>query len=161
MVLLSAGELHAQGNPSDFNRPGPVKEREMYYAQVRTEINNLLIRWRDAWERDDARALAAFYTEGATYFPLHGAEAQTRAAIQSHFGDFLRSVGTLHLNLSGFGMSGDLAYVTCRVSYHFFDGTIERKVTRTDLVVLRRQRSHDWLIEMHMAQAHPEEKPQP
>jgi uncharacterized protein (TIGR02246 family) len=160
-VVLSASELSAQGNPRDFNRPGPVREREMYFAQVRTEINNLLIRWRDAWEKDDARTLAAFYMEGANYFPLHGAQATTRAAIQSYFADFLRSVGTLELNLSGFGMSGDLAYVTCRVAYHFFDGTAERKVTRTDLIILRRTRNHDWLIEMHMAQAEPELKPLP
>jgi uncharacterized protein (TIGR02246 family) len=150
-----ASNLQAQGNPRDFNRPGPAREREMYFAQVRTELNNVLIRWRDAWEKDDATGIAAFYTTGATYYPLSAPQAQTRAAIRNHYAEFLRSVGTLNVNLSGFGMSGDLAYVTARLSYFVFDGTAERRVTRTDLIVLRRQRDHDWLIEAQIAQEEP------
>ena len=156
-----ASNLEAQGNPRDFNRPGPAREREMYYAQVRTELNNVLIRWRDAWEKDDAPGLAAFYTTGATYYPLNGPLAQTRAVIRNHYAEFLRNVGTLNVNLSGFGMSGDLAYVTARLTYFLFDGKAERKVTRTDLIVLRRQRDHDWLIEAQIAQEEPEARTLP
>ena len=124
----------------------------MYFAQVRTEINNVLIRWRDAWEKDDIPAFAAFYTDGANYFPLRGAQTQTRNAIKSHFAEFLRNVGTLSVNLTTFGMSGDLAYATARLSYFEYDGVSERKVVRTDMLVLRRQRDHDWLIEAQIAQ---------
>ena len=150
--IVATSPLYAQGNPRDFERAGPAREREMYFAQVRTEINNVLIRWRDAWERDDIAALAAFYTDGANYFPLRSPRTHTRAAIQSHFTEFLRSVGTLSVNLSTFGMSGDLAYITARLSYFEFDGVTERKVVRTDMFVLRRQRDHDWLIEAQIAQ---------
>ena len=156
-LLLSPALLHAQGNPADFNRPGPVKEREMYYAQVRTEVNELLIGWRDAWEKDAPGRLAGFYTEQANYYPVNAAAVQSRAAIQSHFADFLRNVGTLSINMSSFGMSGDVAYVTCRLSYHLFDGAAERRVTRTDLIVLRRQRNQGWLIEVQLAQERVEE----
>ena len=133
----------------------------MYYAQVRTEINNVLVSWRDAWEKDDAAKLAGFYTEGATYYPLSAATAATRAGIRSHFADFLKTTGTLGINMTGFGMSGDLAYITARLSYHAFDGTRERKVVRTDMIVLRRQRNHDWLIEAQLAQEEPAERPLP
>ncbi|HEY0306120.1 MAG TPA: SgcJ/EcaC family oxidoreductase [Longimicrobiales bacterium] len=156
-VFLSPALVHAQGNPADFNRPGPVKEREMYYAQVRTEVNELLIRWREAWENDDPGGLARLYLEHASYYPLNTAAAQSRAAIQSHFADFLGTVGTLSINISSFGMSGDVAYVTCRVGYHRFDGAAERRVTRTDLIILRRQRNQGWLIEVQLAQEQVEE----
>ena len=82
-VFLSPALVHAQGNPADFNRPGPVKEREMYYAQVRTEVNELLIRWREAWENDDPGALARLYLEHASYYPLNTAAAQSRASAYS------------------------------------------------------------------------------
>ena len=160
-ISVAPAAAHAQGNPNDFQRKGPAREREMYYAQVRTEINELLIGWRNAWESDDAAALAAFYIDDATYFSPHAPQAQTRAAIKNHFADFLRNVGTVSINISGFGMSGDLAYVTCRVGYHLFDGNEEDKIARTDLIVLRRQRDHGWLIESHIAQIEPEAKPLP
>jgi uncharacterized protein (TIGR02246 family) len=160
-ALFAPAAARAQGNPNDFQRKGPARERDMYYAQVRTEINELLILWRNAWERDDANKLAAFYMDDATYFPAHGPQAHSRAAIQSYFAGFLRNVGTLNISIAGFGMSGDLAYVTCRVGYHLFDGSTEHTIARTDLILLRRQRDHRWLIEAHMAQVEPEAKPLP
>ena len=159
--LIGASNLHAQGNPRDFDRPGPAREREMYYAQVRTEINNVLMSWRDAWEKDDPAKLASFYTDGANYYPLGVAPAATRAGIRSHFADFLKMAGTLDVNMTSFGMSGDMAYITARLSYHAFDGTRERKIVRTDIIVLRRQRNHDWLIEAQLAQEEPAERPLP
>lgn len=160
-ILLSTTPVRAQGNPRDFDRPGPAREREMYYAQVRTEINNVLVAWRDAWEKDDAQAVAAFYSDGANYYPLSAPPATTRAGIRSHFADFLKTTGTLNINMTGFGMSGDMAYITARLTYHAFDGTRERKIVRTDMMVLRRQRNFDWLIEAQLAQEEPAERPLP
>jgi uncharacterized protein (TIGR02246 family) len=122
---------------------------------VRTEINNVLIDWRDAWEQDDAVRLAAFYQDDARYFPLNTLPAHSRAAIRNHYADFLRNVGTLHASLSSFGMSGELAYITARLTYFVFDGTAERKVVRTDLIVFRRHRNRGWLIEAQLAQEEP------
>lgn len=161
-LAATASSAHAQGNPRDFDKPGPRREREMYYAQVRMEINNVLVRWRDAWERDDAAKLAGLYAEAASYYPTTAGVAQTRPAIRNFFEGFLRTVTGVTVQMTGFGTSGDLAWLTARVSYRLQGPSAPgREQVRTDMIVLRRRQSLDWEIETHMAQTEPEEKPLP
>jgi ketosteroid isomerase-like protein len=143
--LLIAGPASAQGM-LDFDRPGPGEAREMYYASVRTEVNELLIRWKNAWDRDDANALSKFYAADARYLPAGLPAVQTRDAIREHFAQLMGAALDAQVRLADFGTSGDLAYVTVGISYQ----AEKQAVRRTDLLVLRR-RSNQWQIEMHFA----------
>lgn len=147
--LLFAGPASAQGM-LDFDKPGPRKEREMYYASVRTEVNEQLIRWKDAWDRDDASGLSRLYAADARYLPAASQPVQTREAIRDHFAQMMGTALDVQVRLSDFGTSGDLAYVTVGISYQAETESRMKPVTRTDMFVLRR-RSNQWQIEMHFA----------
>jgi uncharacterized protein (TIGR02246 family) len=164
LVMLSylscAGPALAQGNPLDLGRGGPSKEREIYYGQVRKQVNDLLIRWQHAWESNDAAALATLYADGASYYPPASGPVPTRNSIRDHFANFLGTVGDARVQMMDFGTSGDLAYATGRISYQIQTATGEnRQLSRTDLFVLRRRSNDHWLIQMHFSRDEPEMKP--
>jgi len=152
-ALLCVAQLNAQGNPRDFGRPGPAQEMQKYFAQVQKEVyETVLLRWRNAASADDMVNLAKLYAEKGSYFPPGQAMIQTRNAIRDYFSAFLRDIGTLNVGLVDFGTSGDLAYVTARVSYQVAgaDGQ-SRPITQTDLMVVRRASSGAWQIQTHLA----------
>jgi uncharacterized protein (TIGR02246 family) len=146
----------AQGDPMEFFRAGPRQAREKYYAQVRTEINEILIRWKDACERDDAAAVAKLYAPTASIIPNDSSPRETPDAIREYFTSFLTKVSRVHVRMVGFGTSGDLAYVTDRITYQPTPGG--KEMVRTDMLVLRRDGYGAWAIETHILQ---EEKPAP
>lgn len=159
--LAFAGPLQAQGNPRDWERPGPAAERAMYYAQVRTEVNQMLARWKDAWHRDDAKSIGDFYAEDAIYLPP-GETVHARRAIIQYFQEFLPSAGGADWQMLDFGTSGELAYVTGRLSY--FDPAASgggRSIIRTEMLVCRRDSRGRWLIQTHMVRTEMPEKPKP
>lgn len=160
-LFISAAPLHAQGNPRDFEKKGPAAEREMYYAQVRHDVNQLLARFKDVWHRDDARALAALYTEDAGYHPPGHDAVHARPGLAAYFNGFLPNAGAIEMQMLDFGTSGDLAHVTTRVTYFSQQGGEPgRHVVRTDMMVMRRGRN-GWLIQSHLARLEADEKPQP
>jgi uncharacterized protein (TIGR02246 family) len=138
--------------PDDFIRPGPRDARVAYFAQVRGELNDVLARWKAHWERDDARALAALYTDAANYFPSDSKPARTRGLIREYFAGFLAGASGVEVQMMDFGMSGDLAYCTARVSYHgpARQGASHQQVYN-DLLVFRRHGA-GWQIETHVSQ---------
>ena len=159
--LAFAAPLHAQGNTRDWERPGPAAERAMYYAKVRTEVNDMLVKWRDAWQRDDAKTLAGFYMEDASYLPP-GEAVHTRRAIAEYYKSFLGNVAGVEMQMLDFGTSGELAFMTSRLVY--FDPSASgggRPVVRTELMVLRRDSWGKWLIQTHMVRVESAEKPVP
>lgn len=157
LLLLTAGiqtsSAYAQGNVRDFHRVGPEAERQAYFAHVRTEINELLIRWKRAWESDDANAIANLYGVAANLYPAGAPPVQLRRAIREHYASLLPSVADVNLQMIDFGTSGDLAYVTARVTY--FVRTESQQVrpqVRIDMLVLRRRSYSNWEIENHLTQ---------
>ena len=152
LLLASAAPLRAQGNPSDFTRPGPAKEREMYYAQVRHDVHQTLMRWKNAWDRDDAKDIASFYADEASYLPPDAQPAHTRNSIRDYFGSFLQTVSDVKVEMTDFGTSGDIAYFTGRVLYYLQLGPGEVKpVMRTDVIILRRDGFSKWKIQTQLA----------
>ena len=157
--LLLTNSAYAQGNPGDFARPGPAAERMAYYAHVRTELNDLLIGWQRAFQSDEATGLAAFYAEAASYYPTNAGPLHTRGSIQYFFVSHLRTVADVQVQMVGFGTSGDLAYVTARVT-QYVQGNAGgiKPVVSTDLFVFRRQNSRAWHIQAQLAQPDRAEK---
>jgi len=155
--LICAASAAAQGNPSDFGRAGPGTDRQMYFAQVRKQVNDMLIRWQHAWERDDAAELARLYAEEASYLPPASSPVLTRGSIRDYFANFLGTVGDMQVRMMDFGTSGDLAYATGRLSYQLQTRPGENKqLVRTDLLVLRRRPNGEWQIQTHLSREDPE-----
>ena len=160
-LLLWGAPLMAQGNPRDFERAGPAAERQAYYAQVRSELNEVLVRWQRAWENDDAAAVAAIYEEEASYFPPIASAVEMRGPIRDYFKRFLGRAGHVHVQMLDFGMSGDLAYLTSRVTYEILGEASPRSAVSTDVLVLRRTGNGVWRIQTHMARPEPDAKALP
>lgn len=155
--LICATTARAQGNPNDFGRAGPATERQMYFAQVRRQVNDLLIRWQLAWERGDAAELARLYADEASYLPPASSPIPTRGAIREYFANFLGTVGDTQVRMMDFGTSGDLAYATGRVSYQLQTKSGDnQQLIRTDLLVLRRRPNGEWQIQTHLSREDPE-----
>jgi ketosteroid isomerase-like protein len=160
--LVCAEDARAQGNPRDFQRAGPVMERAMYFAQVRREVHEMLLAWQDAWSRDDAKKITTFYTDDANVFPVAGPQMQTHGEVAGYYAKFLATVGAPHLQMVDFGISGEIAYVTARISYFVNDeGGKLRPVTRTDMLIMRRRFSGGWQIQSQLMREDPEEKQNP
>jgi ketosteroid isomerase-like protein len=151
VVLLSSGVSSAAlaQRPDDFIRPGPAAAREAYFAQVRSEVNEVLARWKNDWERDDARALAGLYTDAANYFPPDSKPVRTRSLIREYFANFLPGASGVEVQMMDFGMSGDLAYCTARVS--LVSPAKQGVSVYNDMLVFRRHGS-SWQIETHLSQ---------
>jgi ketosteroid isomerase-like protein len=160
LLLTSSG--YAQGNTRDFGRVGPAAERAAYFSQVRTELNDLLIHWKRAFESDDAAALARFYAEETAYHPANAAQLVTRSSIQEFFVSHLRTVADVELHMVGFGTSGDLAYVTARMTQYTHTSTGGIKpVVSTELFVFRRHNGRTWQIESQLSQVQPQDRQLP
>jgi uncharacterized protein (TIGR02246 family) len=152
--LLCASPALAQGNPNDFRRPGPAADRAAYYARVRIELNELMIRWKRAWESDDAVALGNFYAADASYYPLHAAPLITRSSIQGYFAKTLATMADVNTQIIDFGMSGDMAYVTARViQYERTNVGGVNPVPTIQIFIFRRNRDGAWEIQTHLAAA--------
>ena len=162
LFLGGAAPVMAQGNPRDFDRPGPAKERQMYYAQVRHEVHQTIMRWKNAWDRDDAKELAALYADEASYLPQSALPAHSRDAIRDYFATFLQTVSDVKVDMTDFGTSGDLAYLTGRVVYFVQAAPGQPKpLVRTDLIVLRRDGYGQWKIQTQLSREEPDEKALP
>lgn len=162
IFLACAAPAWGQGNTRDFERPGPAKEREMYYAQVRHEVHQTVLRWKNAWDRDDAKDIAAFYANDASYLPPGAQPAHTRNAIRDYFSSFLKTVSDVKVDMTDFGTSGDLAYFTGRVVYHLQIAPGEtRPQVRTDLIIWRRDGFGQWRIQTQLAREEVEDRPLP
>lgn len=152
-AAIHTSSAYAQGNVKDFHRPGPDAERQAYFAHVRTEINELLIRWKRAWESDDANGIASLYGVEANFYPAGAPPVQLRRAIREHYGSFLPSVADVNVQMIDFGTSGDLAYVTARITYFVrTEAQQVRPQVRIDMLVLRRRSYSNWEIENHLTQ---------
>jgi uncharacterized protein (TIGR02246 family) len=162
LMVAATSPALAQGNPRDFDRPGPAKERQMYYAQVRHEVHQTLLRWKNAWDRDDAKDVASFYADEASYLPPEAQPAHTRNAIRDYFVSFLKTVSDVKVDMTDFGTSGDIAYFTGRLTYFLQLAPGEVKPTvRTDVIILRRNAFGAWKIQTQLARVEPLEKPLP
>jgi uncharacterized protein (TIGR02246 family) len=152
--LLCASPAFAQGNPNDFRRPGPAAERAAYYARVRIELNELMIRWKRAWESDDAVTLAKLYADDASYYPLHTGALSARSSIQDHFAKILAAMADVNTQIIDFGMSGDMAYVTARViQYERNNVGGVNAATSIQIFIFRRNHDGEWEIQTQLAAA--------
>lgn len=115
---------------------------------LRQCVEDVTARWEEAFNRGDAGACAALYTDDATVLPPDSVVVHGKQAIEALFKDWLEEgVANASLGTEQVGSSGDLAY---QVGMHaadelLEDGTIERGVGQI-VNLLKRQADGSWKL---------------
>jgi uncharacterized protein (TIGR02246 family) len=126
---------------------------------VRDAVGKIRTDWIAAAERDDAAAVAQFYTDDAVMMGADGVVARGRRGIQDYFAKAFATSGGVQVTPAAFDASGDLAYDSGRYSQDVTPpGGQPMKVSGHYVVVLKRQADGAWKIVQHIAT--PEAPPQ-
>jgi uncharacterized protein (TIGR02246 family) len=120
-----------------------------FVAEARQKVGALIADYESAWGSHDLRALMRLYGENAIVYPAEGGMLQGRDAVQGYFGKLLPSVQPLHTRIIEFKTAGELAFATLQVVYSVKDGSADRPVNGTEVVVFRRDWADDWTIVTH------------
>lgn len=123
---------------------------------ARDAIGKIRSDWKDAANRKDSAAVAAFYSDDATFVGTEVAPAEGRAAIQSAFGRMFPVSKVESIDSKELVVSGDVAY-----DY----GTYKQEVTPPNgkaqtingyyVVTLKKQSDGSWKITRHVATTPP------
>ena len=144
------------------DQPAPNAVANAYRSEVRNRLNSLVIQLAGAWDSSDPTQAAAFYGDKAVIVLGPERTIIGRNAIRSAFGSTLRHMRGVVLTIDDYDLSGELAVVRGTMIYELLHDQLPgSQETATYTMVLRRQRSDDWLIQEHMlagALALPEEK---
>ena len=144
------------------DQPAPNAVANAYRSEVRNRLNSLVIQLAGAWDASDPKQAAAFYGDNAVIVLGPERTIVGRDAIRSAFGSTLRHMRGVVLTIDDYDLSGELAVVRGTMIYELLHDQLPgSQETAMYTMVLRRQRSDDWLIQEHMlagALALPEEK---
>jgi uncharacterized protein (TIGR02246 family) len=148
LLIAPAG---ATGQAGMFRQDGEARSRQaqIYQMNVRRGINATLTEWREAWQRDDAEAIARLYAEDATVF-TDEETIQGREAIAAYYRRVLPGLASRQALPLHFDASGALAYQVDQVTLTL-EGDGAGKRTQRQFMVLRQQWDDRWLIESLMA----------
>lgn len=84
---------------------------------TRSEINELIVRFQDAWNRRDVEALARFHTEDCVVdSPVAGGQARGRDAIARSYEAFFHAFPDLALTYDEPLIDGDRVVLITRIS---------------------------------------------
>lgn len=148
LLLVVAAPAGAQGL-LPFQKDERARRYDVYMARVAEGVARSLADWNQAWNADDATALARTYREDATLYVdddvLYG-----RDAIQRHFDGLLPRSRSLSVFPEDLQASGDMAYRVVVIRYQE-DRAPEaaHRVERRDLFVYRKRGDNDWEVQAH------------
>lgn len=150
LALMAPRQLIAQiGRGGD--QPAPNAVANAYRSEVRNRLNQLVIQLAGAWDASDPKAAAGFYADKGVIVLGPERTIEGRAAIRSAFGSTLRQMRGVVLTMDDYDLSGELAVVRGTMMYELLHDQLPgTQETVTYTMVLRRQRSDDWLIHIHM-----------
>lgn len=92
-------------------------ERRAYLAEMQDNAEDVLERWRNAWNRDKLDELEELYVEEALYVPAHGEARQGRPYIKESLAALLPTAQTIRMSTVDFDASDRLIYVSGRYYY--------------------------------------------
>ena len=150
LTAMSSRPVSAQiGRGGD--QPAPNAVANAYRSEVRNRLNSLVIQLASAWDASDPKLAAAFYSDRAVIVLGPERTIEGRDAIRSAFGSTLRHMRGVVLTIDDYDLSGELAVVRGTMIYELLHDQLPgTQETATYTMVLRRQRSDDWLIQQHM-----------
>ena len=133
------------------DQPPPNAVANAYRSEVRNRLNSLVIQLAGAWDASDPKQATAFYTDRAVIVLGPERTIEGRDAIRSAFGSTLRHMRGVVLTIDDYDLSGELAVVRGTMIYELLHDQLPgTQETATYTMVLRRQRSDDWLIQQLM-----------
>src|SRR5712672_2284363 len=133
------------------DQPAPNAVANAYRSEVRNRLNSLVIQLAGAWDASDPKQPAAFYSDRAVIVLGPERTIEGRDAIRSAFGSTLRHMRGVVLTIDDFDLSGELAVVRGTMIYELLHDQLPgTQETATYTMILRRQRSDDWLIQQLM-----------
>jgi uncharacterized protein (TIGR02246 family) len=146
VVLALRSPLAAQAIPGMPQGPTGQEMATEYQLAVRKELTTVLQDWTTLWERDQADALARYYTDMAMLLPAGGGVIHGRDAIRQAWTRELPSRGTLQAELVEVLAGGRLAYATGRLAYQVTgDDGAARPEMQMVMMLFEKQRGR-WLI---------------
>jgi uncharacterized protein (TIGR02246 family) len=150
LALIVPRQLSAQiGRGGD--QPVPNAVANAYRSEVRNRLNQLVIRLAGAWDAADPAEAAGFYTDKGVIVLGPDRTIEGRDAIRSAFGLTLRHMRGVVITIDDYDLSGELAVVRGTMIYELLHDQLPgTQETAAYTMVLRRQRSDDWLIQAHM-----------
>ena len=151
-ILMLAALASALGSEADaqpipgMQGPSPKEMATEYQLAMRTEVTATLQDWTTLWERDQADALARYYTDTALLQSADGALHRGRDAIRHAWTQQLSARSNLRAEFSEVLAGNRIAYATGRVAYEVSadDGAVYPEV-QTFMMVFEKQRGR-WLI---------------
>jgi ketosteroid isomerase-like protein len=133
------------------DQPAPNAVANAYRSEVRNRLSSLVIQLAGAWDASDPKQAAAFYGEKAVIVLGPERTIVGRDAIRSAFGSTLGHMRGVVITIDDYDLSGELAVVRGTMIYELLHDRLPgTQETATYSMVLRRQRSDDWLITEHM-----------
>lgn len=159
LVLVLGGPLLAQvlptGDPRALNDRAAKRQMEMRREALRG-TTQLLRRWTEAWNEDDAGRLTRLYTEDAVLLPAEGAsQLRGRESIGDYLSETLDGAGEIRVVLSDFDAVGQLAYALGTFTYTAPSRAGSRGASRSlegDVVLVLRRDGGSWRIRSQLFQ---------
>ncbi|CAN5287849.1 hypothetical protein BH24GEM2_BH24GEM2_00670 [soil metagenome] len=148
LVLTTGSETSAQRIPGVDNGPTPQEAALEYQLAMRKEMTAVLQDWTTLWERDQADALARYYTDFALLQTAEGNLHRGRDAIRQVWAQQLPLRGNLQAEFTEVLAGSRLAYAAGRFSYEVTaaDGTVHPEL-QTFIMIFEQQRGR-WLVRM-------------
>ena len=151
LLLGHAPALSAQRDIFGMGGSSAADVRRQFEAEARQQVSALLLDYESAWGSRDVSALARLYANNATLYPAASQMLTGRAGIKDYFRALLPTAEPLRTRMIEFRASGDMAFTAVQVSYAVRDGTVQRSVANTDVLILRRGAIGEWSIVSHLA----------
>lgn len=125
------------------------RDRNEYNTEVLKAYNDVMQAWRDAWQGEDAKAMAALYSDRAHLILPDAELIQGRDSIQSELAKALPGVVEVRTGLSEFMASDRTAYALGPFWYRIRDGENTRTLIGTYVTILIRE-GRTWKIRTQM-----------
>ena len=149
LALLAVFSIPVFGQTSAKSQPPKVESKKE--TAVRLQFETFLKQFVEAYNKQDADALAGFYAEDATYIGTGGDVTQSKDKIHLGLKGSLRYFRDFTATPAEFGTSGDLAYQRGTYSQRLeVPNQPSETFTGKYLLILRRQKDKSWKIESQM-----------
>lgn len=153
LSLASAGPVLGQLPGSGL--PSARSQTQRFLADVDAEIQPMFIRWKRAWEADDAGAVAALFDADGFYAPADGPTARGREEIVGVLRQALPTRRLFRRTVADFTASGSLAYYSGRFSYQVDPVRGSTYTLEGNYMLVFHRAGRSWLIRGYLEAADP------
>jgi ketosteroid isomerase-like protein len=131
------------------DQPAPNAVAAAYRTEVHNKLNHLVIQLAGAWDGSDPGEATRLYAPNAVIVLGPDRTITGRDAIRDAFASTLRHMRGVVLSIDDYDLSGELAFLRGTMIYELLhDGSPGSQEAVSYTMVLRRQRSDEWLVQL-------------